>query len=127
MLQRANFSHFAHRKTSLEGSESIAPPVYTVRKRALITARETLVSQRGTTARFLLASIFHSDWRRLQRRRMDRHGKPCTAGGGMLINQHDTSRQDDLPTRVDEVGNFLIYILHGGYMHNLVARVGGGF
>lgn len=36
-----------------------------------------------------------------------------TADGEMLINQHDTSWQDDLPTRVDEVGNFLIYILHG--------------
>lgn len=45
----------------------------------------------------------------------------------MLINQHDTSWQNDLPTRVDEVGNFLIYILHGGYMHNLIAQVETAF
>lgn len=45
----------------------------------------------------------------------------------MLINQHDTSWQNDLPTRVDEMGNFLIYILHGTNMHNLVARIETAF
>lgn len=45
----------------------------------------------------------------------------------MLINQHDTSWQNDLPTRVDEMGNFLIYILHGTNMHNLLARIETAF
>lgn len=47
--------------------------------------------------------------------------------GGMLINQHDTSWRNDLRTRVDEVGNFLIYILHGANMHNLVVQVETAF
>jgi len=49
------------------------------------------------------------------------------AGGGMLINQHDTSWQNDLRTRVDEMGNFLIYILHGANMHNLIVQVESAF
>lgn len=75
----------------------------------------------------IFTTIFHSD-EATSATAPDAPARPTALpAGGMLINQHDTSWRNDLRTRVDEVGNFLIYILHGANMHNLVVQVETAF